>query len=244
MNIHFFEEYPSEKTLAPARGLPKGTFVFLAAENLEKYEIAKNQLAATNSQCKAAWWPMPKKSLWISGFSDTTELLQLKHDVQQVSDPVLLDLELPLLRKTLFFKNFFSMRRNKRIIMELLHILGERAFTAEYPPSILPKWLMQWTGILYPGEHKRIPMYYSSFAAYGKRYARGLRKAKSKLGEMRPSWLGLGTLSVGALGDEPILTPRQLEEDLRFAQGIGATNVVVFRLAGLTDKHREIFQHP
>ena len=52
--------------------------------------------------------------------------------------------------------------------------------------------------------------------------------------------VGLGTIAIGVLGNEPILSPVDLEDDLKFFNGAGISRAVIFRLGGLTGEYLSI----
>jgi hypothetical protein len=49
--------------------------------------------------------------------------------------------------------------------------------------------------------------------------------------------LALGTIAVGEMGNEPILTPKKLNRDLSIARLMGVKKVAIYRLGGMTDEY-------
>ena len=62
------------------------------------------------------------------------------------------------------------------------------------------------------------------------------RKYKSKL------IIGLGTTAIGMTGNEPIISAKQLQRDLRICKELGIREIVVFRLGGLNQKYVEVLR--
>ena len=52
--------------------------------------------------------------------------------------------------------------------------------------------------------------------------------------------VGLGTIATGILGNEPILSPQNLERDLHNMKKIGIKEVVIFRLGGLDKEYVKV----
>lgn len=254
MRIDYFEEFPTAEDLARAGLIHGHSLVYLASHSLAEFNELSKALLAANPNLKAGYWPVLKESYWISPFANTHELQELKTQLAKVKDlDVLLDLELPLLKSSLFFRNLFSYTKNKRIIREIL-LLGAtgnvRFSTAEYPFAVgMFRWLFMLLGVSYNDKqyrHQRIVMYYSSMAkrvlppinmdirCWLKQVLRREVKRNHSVA------FGLGTLAVGVLGNEPILTPQELENDLAFCATCGVSRVVLFRLGGLTEDYIQI----
>jgi len=49
--------------------------------------------------------------------------------------------------------------------------------------------------------------------------------------------LGLGTIATGVLGNEPILSPEKLKQDINFLQKNNIKTCVIFRLGGLKEEY-------
>ncbi|MGQ9617061.1 MAG: hypothetical protein ACUVWJ_11760 [Spirochaetota bacterium] len=162
---------------------------------------------------------------------------------------VLLDLELPILNKRLFFINLFSFFKNKRIIRKVFSSgenLNISILTAEYPvSSSFMKCINEALGISYPlsrFNHRKIVMFYTSMLGnkkvekvmyYIMRLPDSIKKNLS---------VGLGTIATGALGDEPLLPPSALGEDLRFLENNGIEESVIFRLGGLNRDYLKVIK--
>jgi hypothetical protein len=68
-------------------------------------------------------------------------------------------------------------------------------------------------------------------------FRRALRKEVKKDKKLV---FGLGTIGVGILGNEPMLSALELESDLEFSREIGVKRAVIFRLGGLSQEHASI----
>lgn len=254
MQIDFFEEFPNEENLQKGALLKGGSLVYLAAHSLAEFDEAAERLRACNPNLKAGYWPVLKKSYWISPFSYTQELLELKETLSKRETPlnVLLDLELPILSPKLFFLNSFSFFRNRAIIQEIFSLAKHTDLhfsTAEYPFAIgMTRFFLSLLGVSYSAKrygHRRIIMYYSSMmrnplpfnqdsrVIFKKQFAKEFKEDPSMT-------LGLGTISVGILGNEPILSPAELEKDLVFCSEIGLERVTIFRLGGWNDEYAAV----
>jgi len=45
--------------------------------------------------------------------------------------------------------------------------------------------------------------------------------------------VGLGTIAIGILGNEPILSPNKLKEDIQEMKKLKVKDIIIFRLGGL-----------
>lgn len=198
--------------------------IYIAARSLEEFYVLRDKLKKINSKIEAAYWPILKKSYWVSPFSYTSELNTLLLDLAKNKEnkklKVLLDLELPFLHKRLLFRNFFSFFRNKRIIKNILINADNfdlEILTAEYPAiSKFVEKVWQCFGISYSPKygHRRGVMFYSSMikSKYIKNKIEGFIKKEDK-GRLA---VGLGTITPGILGNEKLLSPERLDRDLDF----------------------------
>jgi hypothetical protein len=249
MRIEFFEEYPSAEQLAPADRLAFPSTVYLAAPDLDAFRAAARTLARINPDLEAAWWPLLRRSYWVSPFASADELEALAASLEGASPlRVLLDLELPLIRPARFLRGLPGFRRRRRTVQGLFERLtaaGHRVATAEYPLYGLPlgSAFMRSAGIAYPGAppHLRLPMYYSSMIP-----TRGLRRRVRRgievLARRHPGevGVGLGTIAQGVLRHERMLSAAGLDRDLAWAANAGVANATIFRLGGLDDDTLEV----
>lgn len=254
MQVHFFEEYPSDSELQLAQHIDFPCTIFLGAQSMVAFAEASARLERWNREIEPAYWPILPRSYWISPFSHGDELEQLRLDLGQWSESrplkVLLDLELPLLQKQLFWRNGRHFLTNKQRIKSLFQDALEAPvalYTAEYPvPYQWTEWLQEALGIAYPMAtfpHTKVAMFYSSLSPQWK-YAewlgeRMLRRTKEYGSHFV---VGVGTIATGAFGTEPILTPEALRRDLTFLQQWGVEEVVIFRLGGLSEAYLKVIR--
>ena len=252
MRIDFFEEFPVIENLQKAVLINHSSLVYLAARSIEEFDHLAHMLHTLNPKLQAGYWPILKESYWISPFSYTTELENLKGELSKRNSSleVLLDLELPILSPVLFFKNFHSFKRNRDLIKDILLLAIDtniRFSTAEYPfVADMGRFIMWAAGISYSTKfygHERIIMSYSSIARHAFRPLnidmRNWLRRSLRIGVKRDNSIaiGLGTIATGALGNEPILSLHELRSDLEFCSELKCKRVVVFRLGGLNEEY-------
>jgi len=238
MKIEFYEEFPDKNNLSKLKLLNFQIKIFLAAKSIkefQKYEkIAKNY----KNNLEVAYWPIVKNSYWISPFSNTDDLITLFQELDKLPNPLLIDLELPLRKKwKRYFKNLFSFRKNKRLIKNFLEKNKDRITTAEYPFAFVSK-IMKLLGLNYNINYERSIMWYSSMMK--KKMNLLIKKNLSKIRNKKNYSISLGTIAIGILGTEPILSPKKLEKDLKFVEKKGFKKVVIFRLEGLNKEYLKV----
>jgi hypothetical protein len=241
MRINFFEEYP-EDDLEHAAGISFPATVFIAAESVDEYRHHRDRLTDINPELDPAYWAVLPDSYWVSPFASTSELDDLFADAEALDDPVLLDLELPLLEPRLFLANATQFRHNKRRIREFLRETDADVATAEYPPAPIFQRLYGPLGVAFDSRsygHTRYLMYYTSLLS--PRIQNVVGDAVERTVER--DWdvgLGLGTIATGVMEDEPILSAESLRADLRHAERMGVEKVTIFRLGGLDERYLDV----
>lgn len=252
MNIHFFEEFPSAENLEKCRLIDFPSVLYVAAWSFSEFQSLEERIRDINPKMEAAWWPILERSYWISPFSFRDELETLHRELKErdrsVCLKVLVDLELPMLRKGLFLRNALFFWKNKKIIRKLFAEstrLNIEILTAEYPiPGRAFQTFLELLGVSYPMNrypHKKIVMYYTSMISSGRYLDRVREYVRKRSGELGKNFqVGLGTLAVGIFGNEPILEPEGLDRDLRFCQETGIDTVVLFRLGGLNTGYLDV----
>ena len=241
MRIDFFEEFPTEENLRKAKLVDFESTVYTAAKSIAEFRQIADKIKIINPRIEPAYWPILEKSYWISPFSFTKELKSLAEELKanDMQLKILLDLELPTLRKWLFIRNLLSFVRNKRLIKKIFRSSKQwniEIVTAEYP---IAKKLLGLLGVSYNPEkypHKKALMAYSSFAR-SRLAKKQLRNHFIKQSRKYPCIAGIGTIAVGVFGNEPILSPAELDEDLAFLKDKGIENAVIFRLGGLNEEY-------
>ncbi len=249
MRINFFEEFPIEENLAKAKFLDFPSTVFVAAHSIKEFSVFKKRLEEINPKIEVAYWPILPNTYWISPFSNTSDLKNLFQDLKSAGEPlkVLIDLELPMPKQAgLYVKNIFKIYRNKKIIKKFFEdalSLEIDITTAEYAaPSFVILKLYRKIGISYDNKkygHKSCIMFYTSMIPKMalKTTENIILKVKK---EINPEVeLGLGTIAIGILGNEPILSAKDLGKDLKFMKENNFKVATIFRLGGLNQEYYE-----
>lgn len=251
--VHFFEEFPTEETLQPAARMTCGT-VYLAARSFDEFLQKQLLLQTINPKIEAAYWPLLQDSYWFSPYSNPLELASFYRALcmrgeQALPLRLLLDLELPFLKRRLFRENRGHRQVNRRLLERIFEEAPRHRLTihtAEYPSfGGFSQRLFQYLGVSYPIErfvHKKIMMWYSSMIplrlrAFAKR---GLRWSFERY--QQELLVGVGAISHGIFGHEPILHPSQMRDDLLFLQALGVKEIVIFRLGGMTESYWDVLE--
>lgn len=249
MKFNFFEEYPTLENLEKAKLIDFKSTIFLTANSFNEYKENQKLLTSINSNLSTAYWPILPNSYWISPFSNTKDLQNFIKEIFSINEPltILVDLELPLAKhKELYFKNFFSFWRNKKIIKKFFQEAPNynlKIVTAEYPQFFIGiSFIYRLLGISFDikkYKHTQCIMYYTSMIK-NKLMSKLIRNEIIKVRKNNPDLqLGLGTIATGVLGDEPILLPIFLEKDLEFVQKQNISTLTIFRLGGLNKEYIE-----
>ncbi len=254
MRINFFEEFSTGSDLRKAGMIHFPSTVYVAAKSFKHFNSIRKKLKRINSNIDIAYWPILEKSYWLSPFSFKYEIENLYWELldnkEKTKLKVLLDLELPFLNRRLFKENFFSFLRNKRLIRKIFQDskkLNIEISTAEYNAM---NWIIQkkfeLLGISYPikkYQFNKIMMYYSSMIKKDSIKEKIKRfMIKQSIQHRENFQVGLGTIAKGILGDEPILSPENLDRDLKFLRDNNIKNAVIFRLGGLNKEYVKVIK--
>lgn len=238
MKIEFYEEFPNEKNLSKLKNLEFPTKIFIAAKSIEEFKKYESLAKKYKKDLEVAYWPVVKNSYWISPFSNYKDLLELFSELNTIRNPLLIDLELPLTSKwKMYFKNIFSFRKNKHLIKFFLEQNKHRITTAEYPLAFISKF-MKLLGLNYNINYERSILWYSSM--FPKSLNKKIRENLTQLKNKSNHSISLGTIAIGILGNEPILSSENLEKDLAFVKKVDFKKVVIFRLEGLNKNYLDI----
>lgn len=242
MLINFFEEFPTTENLAKLKYIKWPTKLYLAAKNIKEFETITSTLKNNKNILEAIYWPIltKKEGYWISPFSKQNALIRLFKQLEDKQIPVMLDLELPTSRNPwCYVTELFHFKRNNKLIRSFIqNYLGD-VYLCEYAAK---GKILQWFGLHYHSKKiKIIKMLYNSvhnlnLEALKKELQQGLREFGDKY------IVSYGTIAKGINSDEPILSPQQLEKDLRIAKEVGVKEVVVFRLGGLNKKYMKVLE--
>ncbi len=235
MQIDFYEEFPTKSNLKKLKLIKFESRVFIAAKSLNEFNKTARQAKRTNKNLNYAYWPIIKNSYGISPFSSTKDLVKLFSELNKTKTHLLVDLELPL-NKRMIIKNLFSFSKNKKIIKQYLEENGEKITTAQFPFSLLKP--AKFIGLDYDVNIEKSLMYYSSIlSAKINKFIKGLLP---KIKDKQNYSVSLGTIAKGIFGNEPILSPENLEKDLNFIRKIGFNKAIIFRLGGLNKNYIKV----
>ena len=239
MQIDFYEEFPKKENLEKLKSVKWKSRVFVAAKSPEEFRKLEKQIKRIKRDSEAAYWPIIPNSYWISPFSNAQDLKETFRKLDSIKNSLLIDLELPMKNKILFIKNLFSFGKNRRLIREFLEKNRKRITTAEYPFS-LSKFAMNVLGLRYEGSHEKSIMFYTSMLPgwVVEKSKKGFGKIKDKGGYS----VSLGTIDIGIMGNEPVLSPESLEKDLEFCKSREFKKVIIFRLGGLNKEYIKVLE--
>jgi hypothetical protein len=255
MRINFFEEYPTPQNMSKLDLINWPSTLLVAAPSLIEFENIRKKYANKYPHITFGWWPTIPDSYWVSGLVNTQDLnflfKQLTSKIHKKELPILIDFELPI-KKHLYLKNLHKIRRNKKIISKFLEGSNKfnlKVYTAEYPSINMSMYLLWRILGVSPSlkfKHTKIPMCYSSMKPRmcGSILWNKTKKFENKLAKKHPNRInfGLGAIANGVYGNEPILSAEELRKDIEWAQKSNISEVFVFRLAGITQSHIEIFK--
>lgn len=238
MKIEFYEEFPSEENLKKLKLIKFHTKIFIASNSVDEFKKYEKIARSYKNNLEVAYWPIVKNSYWISPLSNSRDLTELFNELEKIKNPLLIDLELPLAKRwKMYFKNIFHFRKNKKLIRKFIERNKAWITTAEYPFAFVSKF-MKLIGLNYNINYERSIMWYSSMfsKSLNKKIKFNLVRIKNKSNLS----ISLGTIAVGILGNEPILSPENLEKDLEFVKKYGFKKVVIFRLGGLNKDYLNV----
>lgn len=250
MKINFFEEYPTEENMAKLEMIDWPAVVLVAAPSLKEFESIRVRYEQKYPHITFGWWPTVPGSYWVSSFANPSDLDRLFAEItskkQERELPVLMDLELPL-KRSLYIKNFFKIRKNKKKIKKFFNEAANynlKIYTAEYPaPNNLFLKLWRFFGIspAFSFRHTKLVMCYTSMGvkSLGKGIWSKVTRFEKNFAQSNQGRVGfgLGTIAIGVLGNEPILSSGDLSKDLHWAKESEVEEVFIFRLGGLNESY-------
>jgi len=236
MQISFYCEFPTEKTLKKLKLIKFPCRIFLAAKSVQNFETISKKAKKINKKIKTVYWPIVKNSYWISPFSNTNDLTKLFKELNDKNNDVLIDLEPPILNKKLFLKNILKIRKNKKIIHSFLEKNKKRTITAQLP--FPDSRIMRFLGLDYEVKTEKNLMFYSSMIP--EKIKNKIKNRLLKITNKEHYSIGLGVIAKGILKKEPILSPEALKKDFQFVKKAGFKKVIIFRVGGLNEKYLRI----
>ncbi len=242
MLISFFEEFPTEDTLAKLKFVSWPTKLYVAANNVQQFRAVTSAVRHDKNLLEAVYWPILKRKegYWVSPFSKQSALRHLFEELENKKIPVMLDLELPTTQNPwLYLTELFHFNQDKKLIHSFVCNHPGETYLCEYSSSGKN---LQRLGLHYSSKKSKVmKMMYHSVHYYSEEKLRSeLQRGLKEFGENYI--VGYGTIALGVGGNEPILSPQQLEKDLQTAQEVGVKEVVLFRLGGLNKKYVKVME--
>ena len=97
---------------------------------------------------------------------------------------------------------------------------------------------MKILGLNYRVDCEKSPMFYTSMKSH--KEIKNTKKYLSRIKNKKQYAVALGTIAIGIQGNEPILSTKNLEKDLKFVEKVGFNKVIIFRLGGLNKEYLKI----
>ena len=242
MLISFFEEFPTEPTLAKLKLVSWPTKLYVAANTVQQFRAVTSVIRHNQNLLEAVYWPILKKKegYWISPFSRQSALQRLFDELEHRKIPVMLDLELPTTQNPwLYLTEFFHFQKDKKLIHSFVCNHPGETYLCEYSA---PGKSLQRLGLHYSNDRSKVmkmlyhSVHYFSEEKLKAELQRGLQEFSDRY------IVGYGTIALGINGNEPLLSPEQLEKDLQIAKEVGIQEVVLFRLGGLNKKYVKVLE--
>ncbi|MDO8510773.1 MAG: hypothetical protein Q7S55_01260 [Nanoarchaeota archaeon] len=242
MLISFFEEFPTEESLAKLKLVSWPTKLYIAANSVDQFRAVTSVIRHNQNLLEAIYWPILKKreGYWISPFSKQTALQRLFDELEHKKIPVMLDLELPTTQNPwLYLTQFINFKKDKKLIHSFVCNHPGETYLCEYAAS---EKNLQRLGLHFTSKKSKImKMLYHSVHYYsGEKLKAELQQGIEEYGDRYV--VGYGTIAIGVNGNEPILSAEQLEKDLQIAQEVGVKEVVLFRLGGLNKRYVKVME--
>jgi hypothetical protein len=244
MIISFFEEFPTKRNLDKLKSIKFPTKLYLGAKSLDEFLKLKSRIK--NKHIKEfVYWPIleVKEGYWISPFSQRKALKRIFNELGSKKVSVMLDLELPTTKNfMLFFTEILNFYKNKHLIKRFIRKHPGKVYLAEYYPEGRIREKTLWLLGLHFKKAKVIKMVYHSMHDFDKDFIKKeLKAGRKKYG--KDFLVAYGTIARGISRKEPILTLKQLEEDLKIAREARVKEVVIYRLGGLNKKCLEVVKN-
>ncbi|MBI4983546.1 hypothetical protein HZC32_02780 [Candidatus Woesearchaeota archaeon] len=243
MQISFFEEFPTRKNLEKINLVNWPTKLYIAAKNLGQFNKIKSEIENKNIK-ELVYWPICDihEGYWISPFTKRSALKRIFNELKNTKTSVMLDLELPTTKNPRnYITQFQNFPINKSLIKKFIKEHVGNVYLAEYYPEGKRKEkVLQFLGLHYKNKKaKIIKMLYHSLHHFNREFiTQELKRGKEEFGENY--LIALGIIAPGANGNEPLLPPEQLQQDLQLAREAGIKEVIIFRLGGLDKEYIKV----
>jgi hypothetical protein len=236
MIISFFEEFPTKENLNKVKLIDFPTKLYLATTSLKEFNKIKKSIKNKHIK-EIIYWPVleRKEGYWISPFTKRSALKRVLNELKNT--PVMLDLELPTRHNPfLYLTQSFNFFANKALIKHFIKQYKSKIYAAEYFPEGKWKILTLKTLGLHYDNTKVIKMFYSSLHSFSTKFL----KKEFKTAKERNYLIGLGTISPGIHGNDPMISLKTLKRDLSLAKKEKIKEAIIFRLGGLNKNYKKI----
>jgi hypothetical protein len=246
MQINFFEEYPNEDTLSKLKLINFETKLYIAAKNVSQFLKYKREILSRFRKVKEViYWPVleEKEGYWISAFSKKEALLKIFNEIEGSSEVfgVLLDLEVPMKCKSLFFTQIGNIIFNRKLIIKFVKNSKHHIVVAQLPFYDFRKYLMNFAGINFSfSNYHRIDMVYTSFVKQVD-YLKNILGMSN--GMYKDYSIGLGVIAIGEDNKTlPLLKSEDLRKDLEILRDRKIKEAILYRLGGLNKDYIKVIQ--
>ena len=253
ISINFYEEFPNQENLKKLELVDFPVKLVLAAPNLKRFSQLKKKLLSNRYVKEIIYWPILSKEegYWMSSFSKREALQRIINELKENKEnlTVMWDAELPTLTKSLFYTQLFNLLKNRKLISNFFKNsskYGLKVITSEYPLEKNHfKFLLNLFSVKFSKKlnYDKIDMAYTSLMKFKDKEG----FIKKHMGYGRKCFgkrfkLGLGVIYPGILGDEPRLTPEELDRDLSIAENLQIEEIYIFRLGGLNKQYIDVLK--
>jgi hypothetical protein len=242
MKIDFYEEFPLQENLEKIKLINFDSRLFVASRSVNEFKEIEDKIKILNNKITCGYWPIVKNSYWISPFSNHEDLIELFNGLNSITNPILIDLELPLDR-SLIEKNVFDIIKNKKVIKKFMISNSNRITTSQglNLHKENGRLIKDFLGLDYPVKTEKSLMWYSSMAS--KKLNEDIRIYLKGLKNKDDYSISLGTIDLGIRGNEPILSPENLQQDINYIRKLGFNKIIIFRLGGLNDSYLKVLSN-
>lgn len=250
MEINFFEEYPTEENLSKLQPVDFKTRVYLGFENAKDFVKTKHEIESHfKGRIQVGYWPLLKlrEGYWLSAFSKNAAIKRVVAELERKGEKfsVVWDAEFPLLEKKLFVSEFLNMFSNRKLINTALtkSYSSHPVVVAEFPRSRMNNFLAELGGVTFPfTSYHRLDMLYTSMMKTENKENYMKQIIRGNLGKYKNYSVGLGLLERGEGDLSPLLTPDELERDLKIAKQERVKEIVLYRLGGLNKEYLKVLK--
>lgn len=248
MKVSFYEEFPTKENLDKIKLIDFEARLIVASNSLNEFHSIENKANQyKNKNIKEiAYWPVlgKEEGYWFSAFTKNSALKRVIEELNENKKPltIMWDAELPFYKSSIL-KQLFNYFKNRKLILDFFKNAEKyniKIMTSEYPLEskffrnlLFGLFLISFDPKKY--KNKKIAMLYTSFLKNHPNIENFLEN-QIKTGKKyfgNDFAVALGTIAAGVNGNEPILSPEELERDLRIIKNNGVSEVVIFRLGGL-----------